>query len=324
VSIGIGIYGTNGHQIGLVDDGLGRVVAAAALSPDALPASLPDDIVRHQTLNDLLGDSRVELVSLCSPRRRDQAAHAIQALRAGKHVYAEKPCAMDESQLDAILRASRESGRLFHEMAGTAFGQPYFAMREVVRAGRIGEVVQVICEKSYPWHDRRPQDEEIDGGLIGQNAIHALRFVEHVAGVCVRSVEALETGMGNPVKGGGLRMAASLALQLENGGLASVSANYLNPRGTGVWGDESLRILGTLGIVESHHGGKETRLVIGGTDHGPLDISAPGIDFLSAYLRTISGHGEMPLTLEEELSPTRWVIRAKQDAARRRQPFNAQ
>ena len=315
MSIGIGIYGTNGHQIGLTSDGPGRIVAAAG---DALPASLRDDIVRYQTLNDLLGDSRVELVSLCSPRRRDQAADAIQALRAGKHVYAEKPCAMDETELDAILQASRESGRLFHEMAGTAFGQPYFAMREVVRAGRIGEVVQVICEKSYPWYEGRPQDEEIDGGLIEQNAIHALRFVEHVAGARVRSLHALETGLGNPVAGGGLRMAASLILQLENGGLASVSANYLNPRGTGVWGDESLRILGTLGLVESFHGGKDTRLVIGETNHGPLDTTAAGIDFLTAYLQTIAGQGEMPLTLEEELSPTRWVIRAKQDAARRR------
>jgi predicted dehydrogenase len=314
MSIGIGIYGVNGHQIDRVDNGLGRVVAAAGIPPDGLPAALRDDpeIVRHEALEDLLGDPRVELVSLCSPRRRDQAAQAIQALRAGKHVYAEKPCAMEEADLDAILDASRECGRMFHEMAGTAFQQPYFAMREVVRAGRIGEVVQVICEKSYPWHQARPQDEEIDGGLIGQNAIHGLRFVEHVAGVRVRSVDARETGLGNPVAGGGLRMAASLIMELENGGLASVSANYLNPRGTGVWGDETLRVLGARGMVESHHGGANTRLVIGEIDHGPLDTTAPGIDYLAAYLQCISDGAGMPLSLEAELSPTRWVIRAKQ------------
>lgn len=316
MSIGIGLYGINGHQLGAVADGLGRIVAAAGVPSERLPTE--PDIARHETLDDLLADPRVDLVSLCSPRRRDQAADAIRALRAGKHVFAEKPCAMDEGDLDAILEAARETGRMFHEMAGTAFGQPYLAMREVVRAGRIGEVVQVVTEKSYPMYEGRVQDEEIDGGLIEQNAIHALRFIEHVAGVRVRSVEAIETGMGNPVKGGGLRMAASLMLELENGGVASVSANYLNPRGTGVWGDETLRILGTLGMVESHHGGKNTRLVIGETDHGALDTTAPGIDFLAAYLQTISGKGAMPFTLEEELSPTRWVIRAKQDAARRR------
>ena len=53
------------------------------------------------------------------------------------------------------------------------------------------------------------------------------------------------------------------------------------------------------------------RLVIGTADHGPLDVSAPGIDYFGAYLRAIAGSGEMPLTVEEELRPTRWAIRAK-------------
>jgi len=279
-----------------------------------MPPALREDstIVHYQTLDELLDDPRVELVSLCSPRRSDQAADAIQALRAGKHVYAEKPCAMDEPALDEIIRASLAADRQFHEMAGSAFEQPYFAMGQVVRDGRIGEVIQVICEKSYPYHAGRPQDEGIDGGLIGQCAIHGLRFVEQVAGVRISNVVTMETSTGNPVAGGGLHMAATLMLRLENGGVASVTANYLNPRGTKIWGDESLRILGTLGMVESTHGGAETRLIIGETSHGQLDTTPPGIDYLCAFLETIAGHGEMPLTLEEELSPTRWVIRAKE------------
>jgi predicted dehydrogenase len=315
MSIGIGLFGTNGHQIGTatVANGAGRVVATAEIPAQALPAGLKDvpGITHYPELDAMLADPRVELVSLCSAKRSEQAAHAIRALRAGKHVYAEKPCAMDEASLDSILEAARESRRMFHEMAGTAFEQPYFAMRQIVGEGRIGEVVQVICEKSYPYHDNRPQDEDVDGGLIEQCAIHGVRMVEHAAGTHIRSVEAMESRAGNP-KDGGLRMASALLLRLENGGIASVTANYLNPRGTGVWGYESLRIFGTLGMMESIRGGKETRLVVGDVDHGPLDVSARGIDFLAAYLEAIAGKGKMPLTLEEELSPTRWVIRAKQ------------
>jgi predicted dehydrogenase len=180
-----------------------------------------------------------------------------------------------------------------------------------VRSGRIGRVVQVIAEKSYPFHERRPCDEGVDGGLILQCGVHAMRFVEHVAGARVRSVRALETTAGNPAGDGGLRMAACLMMELEGGGLASITANYLNPKGTGVWGYESLRILGEHGMVESGRGGAHTRLVIGGTDHGPLSTDAPGLDYLDAYLRLLTGAGEMPLTLEEELRPTRWVLRAK-------------
>jgi predicted dehydrogenase len=202
-------------------------------------------------------------------------------------------------------------------MAGTAFAQPYLAMRGIILAGRIGEVVQIISEKSYPCFDGRPQDEALDGGLIAQNAIHALRFVEHVAGTPIASIRAVETTLGNPVPGGGLRIAASLLLTLKNGGVASLAANYLNPRGTGVWGDECLKVLGTLGIVESRAGGAFTRLVVGDTDHGPLDVSVPHSSWLDLFFGSLLGRVAMPLTPDEELSPTRWALRARRDAASR-------
>jgi len=320
MTLRIALFGSNGHQIqnALVAHPLASLHGIADLPREKLPAALQNDaaIRDYESFEALLADPEVDAVSLCSARRRDQAEQAIRALRAGKHVFAEKPCAMTERDLDAILDTARETGRVFREMAGTAFEQPYFAMRQAVKEGRIGEVIQVIAEKSYPYFPERPQNEDVDGGLIGQNAIHALRMIEHVAGVRIQSVKASETTAGNPISGGGLRMASSLLLALENGGLATVCANYLNPRGTGVWGYESLRILGTKGMVESTAGRASTRLVIGDTDHGPLDTSGPGIDFLGAFFATCLGSGAMPTTLEEELSPTRWTIRAKEAAQR--------
>jgi hypothetical protein len=79
-----------------------------------------------------------------------------------------------------------------------------------------------------------------------------------------------------------------------------------------MWGYESLKILGELGFIESAQSGRHTRLVIGERDCGALDLSAPGIDYFDAYLATLRGEARMPLTLDEELSPTRWVLRAKQ------------
>jgi len=293
-----------------------RLTAIAAMSREKLPVALRDDpsVRVYDTLDQLLADPGVDFVSLCSPRRADQAAEAIRALRADKHVLAEKPCALNERELDDILAAASETGKIFHEMAGTAFGQPYFAMRQVVQSGRLGEIVQIVAEKSYPYYADRAQNEELDGGQIAQNGIHALRFVEHVACTPIASISALETQLGNPVAGGGLRMAASMMLKLKNGGVASISSNYLNPRGTGIWGYESLKILGTAGMVESRAGGQWTRLVIGDEDLGSLDTTAPGIPWLDTIFQSILGEAEMPLTLAEELSPTRWAIRADRSA----------
>lgn len=313
--VGVALYGDNGHQVheSLVDHPRARLVAIAEFPREKLPISLrgSTEVKEYSNLTTLLRDPRVELVVLCSPRRADQAGHAIRALRAGRHVYAEKPCALDEGELDEILAVAKETRCHFREMAGTAFEQPYLAMRKIVSAGRLGRVVQITAEKSYPYHQRRPRDEDVDGGLIAQCGVHAMRFVEHVAGARVSFVRALETTAGNPAGAGGLRMAACLMMELEGGGLASITANYLNPAGTGVWGYESLRIFGEHGMLESTGGGAHTRLVIGGTDHGALCVDAPGIDYFDAYLRFLTGAGDMPLTLEEELRPTRWVLRAK-------------
>lgn len=319
-TIAIGLYGTNGHQIHneLADGARGRVVATAAFDRSALPEALrSDESIRHYTtLEELLADAEVDLVSLCSPRRRDQAEESIRCLRAGKHVYAEKPCAVTEEDLDAILAAVAETGCEFREMAnGVAETQPFLAMRRVVEAGTIGTVVQVLAQKSYPYHDGRPQDEDVDGGLIGQNAGHALRFIEFVAGVKILTIEAVETQVGNP-KPGGLRMAASILMRLENGGVAVALGNYLNCRAFGSWGNEELRIFGTKGFVEATDGATKTRLVLHDRDCGALDLSEPSRDYLGTYLAAPAGEGEMPRALADELHPTRMTIRAKRSAVR--------
>jgi predicted dehydrogenase len=309
-----GLYGTSGHQIqaALVGHPFAELAAVSAFD-----AELPEGCagVRvHDSFDALLADPDIDLVSLCSPRRADQAAQAVRALRAGKHVYAEKPCALAEADLDAILAAVRETGRRFHEMAGVSFEQPYLAMREAVRSGELGEVVQVLAQKSYPWTAQRPPDEDVDGGLGTQVGIYLARFVEHVAGAKITGVEMIETQLGNPVPDHGCRMAVAVQMTLANGGLAAGVANYLNPAAKRAWGYEMLRVFGTDGIVESVPGTSVVRLLA--RDRAPveLDTSAATEDYFTLFAGSLLGLRKMPVTIEEELSPTRWIIRAKQAA----------
>lgn len=313
-----GLYGNNGHQIkakALKDMGC-DVIATAAIPSDCLPEFLgPDSSVRNcPSFNELLTIDELDAISMCSPLRSQQARETILALEAGKHVYAEKPCALEEAELDAIIAAARQNGVCFHEMAGTAFAQPYLAMRESVLAGEIGQVAQVIIEKSYPYHDNRPQDENVDGGLITQCAIHGLRLVEQVSGVIITSIHACESKLGNPVPGGELRMSAVLSMQLKSTATASITANYFNPKGTNVWGHDSLKIIGTKGFIETRDGVPSARLVDGVTAR-PLQISASGISWLECFVKEMNGSYSFPITLEQELSPTRWAIRAKKTAS---------
>lgn len=311
--IKIGLYGNNGHQIQdkLSSHSDTRLIATAAFYRSLLTDNQREYSREYPTLEEMLLDKEIDLISLCSPVRQQQAQHAIKCLKAGKNVYAEKPCAVTEQELDDIIKTAKETGLEFHEMAGTAFEEPYLSIRKKVASGIIGEVIQVFAQKSYPYHDKRPQDESVDGGLICQNGIHAVRFIEHVAGKRVNNIFALETALGNPVENGGLKMAASYLMDLEKGGVASIIANYLNQPGFHNWGNEQLRIFGEKGFVEAVDGGQRTRLVVGKKDYGELGIKGEGLDYFDLYISKLLGNGVMPLALEEELHPTRIVIRAK-------------
>jgi predicted dehydrogenase len=309
--IGVGLYGSNGHQLridALLRHPDARLVAVSGIRQ----TTLPEGVKRYTSLDELIADPDVELISLCSPRRADQARDAIRCLEAGKHVYAEKPSALTEVALDEILATAQRTGKQFHEMAGTVFVQPYATMRRLVREGAIGEVVQVLVQKSYRYGAARPQDEAIDGGMFLQAGIHATRMVEHVGGVRIKSIAGWETKTGKPEKGDG-KIAGAVQMELENGGLATIIINYLNPAGTPLpHGNETLRIFGTKGFIESVDGGTRTRLVTPNNVVEPLDRSVPGEDYFDLVARHIVRGAEMPLTLEAELHPLRMLLRAKE------------
>ena len=245
-TIRIALYGDNGHQLPVAGDPgwskYGTVVAYAGFRADRQVArtdgieevgGVTTDALRRDSLDQILADPGIDLVSLCSPRRADQAHDAIRCMEAGKHVFAEKPCA---------------------------------TMREVVASGRIGEVIQVYGQKSYPWFADRPHDEDIDGGLLRQAGIYLYRFVEHIAGVRVEATQAYESTIGNQGDDSECRRAASVIMRLDNGGVASGVANYGTPAPPrwDRWGYETVRIFGEDGFVESINHGEIVRVVTSG------------------------------------------------------------
>ena len=310
--IGVGLYGSNGHQIAsgkLAAHRHARLVAVAELRA----TSLPEGVKRVASLDELLANPEIDLISLCSPRRADQARDAIRCLEAGKHVYAEKPSALTEADLERILAAAKRSGKEFHEMAGTVFAPSYAIMRRLVKEGAVGEVIQVLVQKSYRYGATRPQDEAIDGGMFLQAGIHAVRMIEHVGGVRIKTLAGWETTFGKPEKDAGEgKIAGAAQAELENGGIATIVLNYLNPSAPSVpHGNETLRIFGTKGFIESVDGGTRTRLVTTGRVVEPLEV-VPALDYFDAVVAHLVANSAMPLTLEEELHPLRVLLRAKE------------
>jgi predicted dehydrogenase len=315
----IGLLGWNGHQLPWVLPAAVRARVIGAVRDEAQGArAWPDGVRRYADLDGLLADPEIDLVSLCSARRLDQAAQALRCFAAGKHVLAEKPCAFDVATLETLLAAARRSGRRLFEMAASELAPALQAIRRLVADGTLGEIVHVQAHKSYPWHARRPADEAVDGGLVRQVGIHAVRFVQGATGLRMVRVQGKSTAKGGPLSCA-MRMAAAFVFELENGGIGTINLNYLNPSNFGAWGNDQLRVFGTRGMAETVDGfrrhalyaperGESTELPF------PDDLVSP------LYIEHVANHlldgRPMPTAFEDEMAMTRAML-AMAEADRR-------
>ena len=321
--INIGLYGINGHQLSPVLPSAvrGRVTAVAGYPAGRLDEALGVGtserraVREYGTLDEMLADPEVELISLCSPRRVDQPAEALRCLHAGKHVLAEKPGAFTDAQFDELLDAERQAGREFREMLDHSMLEPNVrAIRRLVEEGALGTIVQVQAQKSYPWFDGRSRDFDTDGGLIRQAGIHATRFIIGATGLKIVEVSAAGTSLGNPGVGQ-MHMAAVVSMTLENGALAALSLNYLNPANFGSWGNEHLRVHGTRGMAESVDGFRRHRLFLPNRESTELPLSKDvSTSYLEHYVNFLLDGTPFPTRRDEEIAALRAVIAAHEAA----------
>ena len=311
----IGLYGTNGHQIGgkiPADHPDASICAVCFPGQDkaSVQAQFPAAAV-YETLDELLAAGAADMVSLCSPMRSSQKEDALKCIAHGVHVYAEKPAVLSEADLEEVLAAADKAGVAFHEMADTVFHEPYWALRKLIRSGRLGQVVQVYAQKCYPSNfHTRPQDEETDGGLIRWVGVHGVRFIEHITGLPVQDVQVTQTHLGNGREDGGIFTASAWMMTLEGGAVAAMTASYLQPKGFPVWGKEGVRVFCTRGIAEVTDSGLRTH-VYTDTDEGALDTAAGDCpDYLDNLLSHLRNGTPLLMTREEELHPLRVVLRA--------------
>lgn len=319
----LALFGTNGHQptalAGQVERV--RVVGVADVPEESLAewrAEMPEtysDARLYDSLADLLGGAAPDLVSVCSARRDHQHEHIVAALRAGAHVYAEKPLATTMGGLNTVIAAAEETGRQVRAMTPMVYSPAFIEIRGLVEEGDLGEVVQAYAQKSYPYHDRRPQDPGVDGGLLMQAGIHAVSVVRFVTGLEFEEVFAMATGRGNPGRGG-LRMGSQIAARLAGGVLCAIVANYCNPPGIGFWGNDQLRVHGTGGMAEVVDAGRRSLVALDDTEPRPLREPRVGgyEECFAAYVAHLLDGTPMLLSQEDSFRNTQVVVRAQESA----------
>ena len=193
-----------------------------------------------------------DAVVVCS-ENRNHARDTISALGDGAHVLCEKPISTTIEDARAMIRASEETGRQLRIAFPVRYLPAVGRAREIVRSGGIGRVLAV----SGTNHGQIPGGWFLDpelagGGAVMDHTVHVADALRWLLGAEVKSVYA---EIGTFFGAGGVDDGAILTLEFEGGVIAEGAFATIDPswsRGEGypTWGDVTLRITGSSGVVE--------------------------------------------------------------------------
>ncbi|GDY12686.1 oxidoreductase [Planctomycetota bacterium] len=137
-------------------------------------------IAKACSVDALLADPAIELVlNLTIPQAH--AAVDLAAIAAGKHVYSEKPLALDRAEGQQVLAAARAKGVRVGCAPDTVLGGGHQTCRMLIDHGAIGRVVAgtafMMCPGHESWHPAPEFYYQRGGGPLfdmGPYYLHAL------------------------------------------------------------------------------------------------------------------------------------------------------
>ncbi|MCA9008946.1 MAG: Gfo/Idh/MocA family oxidoreductase [Planctomycetaceae bacterium] len=120
----------------------------------------------YHTLDELLADSEIHIVTICTP----SGAHrdpAIAAARAGRHVVVEKPLEITLQRCDDIINACEQNSVKLCTIFPSRFSPANMALKDAIAAGRFGRLT--LGDTYVKWW--RTQEYYDGGGWRGTWAL---------------------------------------------------------------------------------------------------------------------------------------------------------
>lgn len=219
-------------------------------------------VPQYATLDALLSDARVQIVlNLTNPRSHYEVSE--KALCAGKHVYSEKPLAMDFTQAKQLVSLAAERRRWISSAPCTLLGETAQTIWRVLREGRLGEVRLVyaemddgmvhqmpydtwVSESGAPW----PYKDEFEVGCTIEHAGYYLTWLPAFFGP-VTSMTAWAS-LQVPDKSKGTRLSTAspdfsvACMGFASGVAARLTCSVVAPH------DHRLKIVGDEGVLSTH------------------------------------------------------------------------
>lgn len=249
--IRVGVIGTGrigklhiGHLAQNIPDA--DLVALCSLDQPSMD-SLAKQFNVAQTTDDyteLLGNPEIDAVLITSATNT-HVEISQAAAKAGKHIFCEKPIALDLEEIDETLAIVEKTGVKFQVGFQRRFDASFMRVHEAVASGEIGEphIMRITSRDPAP-----PPIEyiEVSGGIFLDMTIHDFDMARYLIGDEVVEIYATGSVRVDPEIGAaGDIDTAVITLQFRNGVIATID----NSREAVYGYDQRVEVFGSKGML---------------------------------------------------------------------------
>ena len=267
----------------------------------------------YETFESLLNDERVETVVL-GGCYGDRGGMAIEALKAGKHVIADKPLCTSLSELDEIERLANEKNLKVSCMYTMRFEKRVVALKKLFDEGVLGEINNVYFGGQHPLnYGKRPMwyfEEGKHGGVINDIAIHGIDILHFALGLELDEILAARCWNKFADRQPQFKDSAQFMIREKNGAGVLSDISYATPTAPGFslpyyW---QFYVWGTKGMASFSVNGKEPcYFTFENSEQQPLIEEEIERDYLTDFIEMVEGR-ECTLPMEDVFTATRETL----------------
>lgn len=198
----------------------------------------------YNDYKEMLADKDIDAVLVCSSTDT-HADISIEAAKAGKHIFCEKPVDLTPEKVQAVIDAVAEAGVKLQVGFNRRFDHNFAHVRSLINEGKVGnlELIKITSRDPEP-----PPAEyaAVSGGMFLDMTIHDFDMARFLAGSDVTEVYASATCLVDPAIGeAGDVDTAIINLKFENGALGVID----NSRRAAYGYDQRIEVFGSNGAA---------------------------------------------------------------------------
>ncbi len=165
-----------------------------------------------------ISDPDVDVVCIAT-RHDSHASFTLDALRAGKHVFVEKPLALHREELEDIANAAASAGKILAVGFNRRFAPMVIRMKELLATMAEPKALVMTVNAGAIPVDHWVQDPVVGGGRLVGEACHFIDLLRHLAGapISAMTVAAVDRTGGPPRSD-----TATISLRFADGSIGAV------------------------------------------------------------------------------------------------------